>query len=225
MTNAPFMFSLIYYDLRQNMPYYDIAVPMFQRQAGIILQPKQSTAAAVDLSVYCKRYHDDVHRQLIIAPIYPPFEVPPLEELFSSSSEWDHVRFKLLKWTIHWNNLKSFDLENIPALYFADILSILFMKYNNTITKKEADIILWTIKIANQAKVPEQIAAPTTVDPRAFRLAFLYPKVYSNILRSIEVCGLKKYLKPINFDGVYFHHQYLQYKDRPFKTEAIFEDL
>lgn len=58
------------------------------------------------------------------------------------------------------------------------------------ITSKEADLILFSIKRTEQREAISR--PPIRLDPRAFHIAFLYTRMFANVQRSIEVCGLRK---------------------------------
>lgn len=192
LSGSPINFSLVFVDLRQNdmLPYFGLAAPMFQRQAGIVL--RHSVTSDALLKVYTKTSHRENYRQLVLSPVQPPFEVPLLEELYSDDGKFDAQRFELLKWTINFNKLKDFELRDIPANYMIDVLTLVFMRQERIITSKEADIFLWTIKNVENQLIAKDIKPPPELDPRAFRLAFLYVRIFANVARSIEVCGLKK---------------------------------
>jgi len=190
---SPFNFSMVFFDLRKtDMPsYYDLSVPMLQRQAGV-LQASYQLNYGVKLIVYGKRFHIEKHQPHQVSPIMPFFDVPPIEELYSESNKYDALRMKLLKWTVDWKKLKHFDLEEIPDRYMIDVLTLVFLLRKNAITSKEADILLWTIKNAENKTIPSNMLYSEHLSARGFRVAFLYTKIYTNVMRSIEVCGLKR---------------------------------
>lgn len=192
LNRSPLNFSLVFFDLRQpkTPSYYQLSVSMFQRQAGIVLMNSENPSAP--LTLYTKRFHEKSHEKVKVFAIPPPFEIPTLAELYSNNPVHDELRFNLLKWIVNWNGLQKFDLRTIPCNYMIDILTILFMLSQEVITDKEADIFLWTIKNVEKRTVPESLEPPEFVEPRAFRLAFLYVKLFVNLARSIEVCGLKQ---------------------------------
>lgn len=54
----------------------------------------------------------------------------------------------------------------------------------------EADIILFSISKVELGEFEEIIDYPSKLDPRAFRIALLFAKIYSNINGALEVVGL-----------------------------------
>lgn len=192
LSNAPFNFSLIFYDLEiYSMPsYFDIAIPMFQRQAGIVFA--QANVEGFNLNVYCKQLSSTNYGIHSIPPVLPPFEVHSMEDIHSDDESFDDHRFKLLAWSICWQKLHNFNLRQIPPRYMIDILTLVFLVQSQIITAKEADIFLLSIKNVEQGKVEINTKSLKTLDSRAFHIAFLYTRTYTNVARSIEVCGLNK---------------------------------
>lgn len=207
LNNSPLNFSLVFFDMRQrDMPnsYFEICAGMFQRQAGIVLV--HSSTPNASLIVYTKLSYHSEYSKITLPSIHPPFEVPLLEELYSDDPQFDDIRFALLKWTINWAKLKDYDLRAIPGNYMIDVLTITFMAQKGIIWPKEADILLWTIKNVENGNVPKEIKPPVILHSRAFRLAFLYVKLFANVARSIEVCGLKKLYWVSQFRVIKFYN-------------------
>lgn len=170
--------------------YFEICAEMFQRQAGIILVNSSTPNARLTINTklsYCRKYE-----KITLPPIHPPFEIPLLEELYSDDPKFDDLRLNLLKWTISWEKLKDFDLRANPGNYMIDILTITFMAQKGIVSPVEADLLLWTVKNVENRTVPSGIKPPRALNERAFRIAFLYVKLFANVARSIEACGLKK---------------------------------
>lgn len=189
---SPLQFTLTFFDLRKNdMKRYDeLSIPMLQRQAGILFL--QESRPDQKVKIQTKTTHAGQYSEFLVVPEIPVIQVPSREQLCSDNSEIDDTRYALLKWSINWEKLQPFHLQEIPSNYMIAILTILFMKYEGVIDDKEADIFLWTIKNSENELVPMNLPAPKRLDPRAFRLAFLYVKLFANVARSIEVCGMKK---------------------------------
>lgn len=190
LNELPMNFSLVFVDLRQNdwPTYHELTVPMFQRQAGVALAHSKVTR----VKIYTKLSHIKKYSKLVLPPTLPPFAIPELEHIFGDDSDLDGLRHDLLKWTIDQDKLKDFDLEKIPENYMIEILTIVYMKQKGIITDKEADLLLWTAKNVENGTISKALQAPPELNPRAFRIAFLYARLFANVSRSVEVCGLKK---------------------------------
>ncbi|CRK88212.1 CLUMA_CG001993, isoform A [Clunio marinus] len=193
LNDVSLVFSLVFYDLRQSHSpsYYNLSVPMFQRQAGILLQHHSSLSNSF-LTIYTKKNHHSKYKKYLVEPTFPPFIVPSLRELYSDNIEVDDIRFDLLKWSIYWKRLEDFNFKLIPRQFLTDVLTIGFMIQERLITSMEADIFLWTIINVEWGSIPRNLKPPEKLHPKAFRLAFAYVKLFANIDRSIEICGLKK---------------------------------
>lgn len=185
-------FTLILFDLRRDDlgSYYDVSIPMFQRQAGAIqklysVEPRQVT--------FCgKETHARSYMRFNVDPIEPFFELPSMKEIQSFDPALNGVRHNLLKWLIDWKKFEHFNIASLPANYIIDIVTIIFMRQHQIITWKESDLLIWTVKNVNRNTISTKIKHPDTIDSRAFRIAFLYSRMYANIARSFEICGLSE---------------------------------
>jgi hypothetical protein len=193
-------FTLTYYDWRVSYPnIHEIKMNQFRKQIGILL--KHGSQPSLSFEIAAKVSHQDVYRKHHVEPIYPPQNLPPLIELLQRElfPAHDSLRFELLKWTISdHEKFRAFDLERIPLEYFQDILVLTYLVLNKLIEPIEADIILLSVKHVNINAVPENLQYPEHLNPRAFKIAFLFTKFHSMIHRSLECTGLKK-LKVNNY--------------------------
>lgn len=193
LNENPINFSLVFFDLRQTdlKHYLELSLPMFQRQAGAILA--MNSIHARRLVINSKMTHSANYSRIETYPEYPDFcDVPSMYEILSNDPKYDDYRFDLLKWMVDWNKFKDFNIQILPDEYVIDLLTIIFLKQRQVVTWKEADILLWTVKNVNNKMIPKILTVPRKVDPRAFRIAFLYGRTYANIARCIEVAGLKR---------------------------------
>lgn len=197
MKEDPINYSLLCYDLRQNdFPlYFDIAIPLAQRQFGLLLQHKKKND--IQVIIYTRKTHSDTTRPHFISPIYPPIVVPPLVDLIfregDGNENLNNLRFNLLKWLICWNRLGNLDLTAIPKEYFMDIMVLVVMKDHGIITTLEADIFLLTIKSATVNLSTKEIQYPEAVNSKAYRIVFIFLKLQSHIRRCLQIVGLHKY--------------------------------
>ena len=95
----------------------------------------------------------------------------------------------------------------------------------------EADVILMTINFGNLKMIPFEMEPPQILNQRAFRLTFLFTKIYANVRKCLSVAGLKDFRvrflflieivfrakvyfilqKVLDFDGVFFHWMHYKY--------------
>jgi hypothetical protein len=192
LQQLPKNFTLHYYDLRlKDCPnLFTVASELFRKQIGILLQHKNEK---ICYEICTKKKHSESYQQFRVDPIYPNERVPPLLEFLTRDDhpEHDNLRFKLLKWMIDEQKLKSHDLSTIPTNYFLDILVLVWLTRNDFITTIEADLILLAIKHVELDLLPQNLEAPPIVHPRAFRVSFLFTKFHMTLERSLEVIGLK----------------------------------
>lgn len=223
LNKLPINFSLVLFDLRwKDMPsYFDMCAPMFERQAGIVYS--LTSMPLSELTVYTKISQEKDYGNIQLWPFFPPFSLPSLVELYSNDLAFDELRYNLLKWCINWNQLQFYNLLVIPPNLMISVLTVHFMSLECAISPKEADIILWTVKNAENGTIPLDLKPPRVLHPRAFRIAVLFVKLYANTARCIEVCGLKnRYSVSVKYRHCfkYFHQLSFQFfSNRSTSTE------
>lgn len=122
----------------------------------------------------------------------------------------DESRLKLLKWTLS-ETLANVDLKDIPVPYLRNVLTLYLMIEEKFISRNEADMILLTVLNVERDTIPEKMDYPPVLNERAFRLVFLYYRIWSVVGRSIKTVGLRRLCEPPNFDGVFFHKLFLEF--------------
>jgi hypothetical protein len=185
-------FKVIFFDLNaeDSSNLCESTMELFRRQIGVLLQHK---SPKVPFSVATKKSHDEPYEEFQVASINPPMKVPQLIKLLDRQKhpKLDETRYKLLKWMIGEEKLKKQNLKNIPAEYFIDILTLVFLTSQGFISIEEADLILLTVKHVELDTVPKNLQAPNIVDKRAFRISFLYTTFFGSIQLCLEIVGLK----------------------------------
>ena len=147
-----------------------------------------------DFEIVVKTEHEETYKKIFIRPENPKdFELPPLIELMSPENYPQHeeIRWKFLKWI---SNSENLEIEKIPQKFFTDILILNFLSREGFLTVFEADLILLSIKMAqdeNYEKSFEEI--PEVLDPRAFKVSFLFTKFYQAMTKSLKLAGLGKF--------------------------------
>lgn len=215
-------FTLSYCDLRSgDFPNrHDAEMKLFTKQAGIILKSRnkeielnvmEDVAHNSDqkrrkltppdpldncplLRVTAKRTHDGSYDICEVKPDYPPFVVPPLNELLSPENKnyknHETTRWKLLQWAIQ---VGEEEITKIPQ-FVHDILTLNFMRKSGFIKVFEADLFLLSIKTSrdeSHEKVLDKI--PKKLNKRAFQLSFLFSEFRSRIMKTLSVCGLERF--------------------------------
>lgn len=219
-----------YWDFRRfDLPdIFEAAKKLLGRQIGFILQQQRGQDEIIQYEFYAKRNMDEGYQKHFVAPIYPKRQVfiPPLLHLwdFQNYPALDSFRFTFLKWTIS-DKLASVNLSRIPMNYLNNVLTLFFMVHEGFIQVWEADVILLTIKEVEENNLPTVLEYTAVVHEQAFIISFLFSKFYKFISRSFEVVGLSQKKAAINFDGVLFHKNYLQYKTSEENLKQIINDI
>lgn len=126
------------------------------------------------------------------SPTYPDFDISPLLNILKRDEfpELDSERFKILKWLICDDLLEQHDLNKIPKGYLVDILTLVYLKHCGAITTDEADIFLISARCVEKSPIPEELLYNPVLDERAFRLAFIYAQLFSEIQCALNIAGL-----------------------------------
>ncbi|KAL7032066.1 hypothetical protein ACKWTF_007208 [Chironomus riparius] len=117
--------------------------------------------------------------------------------------------------------LADINLESIPTNIFVNILALTFMANEGFIYVIEADIILISLKKVEDKVVPKSLKVLEVLHPRAFVISILFSKCHFYATQCLEVTGLKKMKKVINFDGVLFHNLFRKHINDPFNTSEL----
>lgn len=165
-----------------------VKLELLRRQIGVLLQLKRSK---IEFPVIVKESHDKSYEEKLVTPVYPPFDVPDLMELLNRQKypEHDETRFKLLKWMICEEELKSHDFTTMSQDYFVDNLVLTFMTSKKLITIAEADLIMRSLIAPSQNElVTFNISL---LDENAFGISMMFTTIYALIQRCLEITGLK----------------------------------
>lgn len=188
-------FKLLFSFSRTDMPsYHDMAVPIYQRQLGVLFFDQQNVEQGQSFEIYSRQCHVGSFKKMLVEPIYPSaMEVPSMMELLDPQhTELDDDRFNLLKFIINEKILKDADLQAVPQCFFLDVLTLTAMKAVGAVSADEADVFLFTVMKVKRNEVPEDIEYPPTVDGRAFILAFAFGKFCEVVSNILETLGLFK---------------------------------
>jgi hypothetical protein len=189
VTGKTSKFSVLYYDLRQNNPnILDTELKIFRKQLGAVIRDKN------DFEIIVKTGHDDPYKKIKIKPDHPEdFELPPLVELLNAETHPQHeeTRWKFLKWIIL--SSENREIEKVPQKFLVDILILIFLTREGFLTIFEADLILLSIKISQDGNYEKSLdEIPEILDPRAFKVSFLFTKFFQPVTRCLKLAGLGK---------------------------------
>lgn len=184
-------FPMLFFDNHEFPNLHDVEMEMFKKQAGIILEHKES--GNVELDVVAKRSHYGFYEYLKLKPEYPPVYLPPIIDLLSPEEFGVHdgIRWFLLKWMI---DVDEDEIRRIPLDYVHDILTLNFLRRRGFIEVFEADLIFISIVIGrdqNHDKTLDKI--PEVLEKRTFLMSFLFTTIRTVITRTLSVCGLERF--------------------------------
>lgn len=130
LSDAPFNFSLVFYDLIEYpKSYFDISIKLLERQAGIVFA--QTLIDPFPLKIYSKKSHKLPYQLYEANPIMPPFEVIPMTKIHSTDEIYNNHRMTLLAWIVCWEKLSHFDLQQVPSKFMIDVLTLTYLVSKN----------------------------------------------------------------------------------------------
>lgn len=177
----------------------ELALPWIQRTAGVLLKnvPNPEPRKLILLE-----RHQGKLIEVPIENIYPDFEVPPLKNLLAGDMS-AYGKMELLFWVVGLPLID--DAYAIPEAFLADIVILLYLIKNESLTLLEARCILKAHIDAINREISLQVSDyPETVNERAFRCSHLYSKMYFVFHSCMSCLGFKNLLSEYQFDSVYF---------------------
>ncbi|XP_039432311.1 uncharacterized protein LOC120415013 [Culex pipiens pallens] len=209
--------------------YPQLAVRLVKRQSGLVLYHRQMLTGSSHLRVVMKMSHEEdfaLHEHQAEFPEH--IRIPPLLDLLSKQPDiWASLfetKLALYCW-IASDSLDFRQLTPIPSILHPTVLTLYFLMENAVLHLFEADLLLQiACEVAFERCDLERVQYPRhRFNPRAFRIAFLYPKVYSHMAKTITLVGLdgEDYRDCHQFDGVLFHNRYEEWAQQKGDLEDI----
>lgn len=131
----------------------------------------------------------------------------------SANEELVNKKFEILNWLVS-SRINQAWVATVPKKFILTAITVLFMVEHNCAKLNEADVLTASCYKAND--VPSKMAAPLQIHPRAFRIAFLFQKMYKFIGMINHILGLQ-FQNDLQFDGYLFHKMYNQMHKQPKK--------
>uniref|UniRef100_A0A1Q3FBC9 Putative ppargamma constitutive coactivator 1 n=1 Tax=Culex tarsalis TaxID=7177 RepID=A0A1Q3FBC9_CULTA len=196
--------------------YPQLAVRLVKRQAGLVLYHRQMLTGSSRLRVVMKMSHEEdfaLHEHQAEFPEH--IRIPPLLDLLSKQPDICasllETKLALYCW-IASDTLDPNRLPPIPSILHPTVLTLYFLVENGVLQLFEADLLLQiAFEVAFERCDLDRVQHPRDrFNPRAFRISFLYPKVYAHMSKTITLVGLDgpDYRDCHQFDGVLFHNRY-----------------
>ncbi|XP_050081735.1 uncharacterized protein LOC126569007 [Anopheles aquasalis] len=208
--------TILFFDYRSTQlgNYFDIIVPLIARTAGVILYHRQHERK--EMTILAKRGHREPYDEHIVPAIFPTDIIPPhvmelLSEDESLQASLKQRKLHLLRWVCS-DDVDDGLLQTVPSKLVTTVLTLVTLVRNDALLLFEADLLLSIVQDEINGGFnshPTIERYPVRVDPRAFRIAFLFQKVYSHIARSAKSFGLPAdYYCSVPYDGHRFHNCY-----------------
>ncbi|XP_062559999.1 constitutive coactivator of peroxisome proliferator-activated receptor gamma-like [Armigeres subalbatus] len=205
-------------------------VSLILRMGGIILYHRQ-VSRKTKCSVMVKLDHDSAHAVQPRFVIFPTrMEPPPLTDLLSNDpalcDELQGIKWKLLWWVVS----ETFDqrgIETVPEPMQIAVVTLYWLMDNRILELYEADLLLQVAHDVTFDKYDlEAVEYPEKLASRPFRVAFLFPLLYSLIASVFNLVGLpgSRYENP-PFDGALFHSRYNGWKERSLNGSARWDGI
>ncbi|XP_058056291.1 uncharacterized protein LOC131207682 [Anopheles bellator] len=219
LNGAPHNSTLFFFDYRSNDlgSYFDIVVPIIAKIAGIILYHRQHERGHI--TVVAKKGHQESYAQHNIAAVFPcDLAVPHFTDLLSRDDTMMAAllerKLQLLRWVCS-DVVDDNSLAAVPHGLMVTVLTLVRLVECRIVRVFEADLLLLIAhELQTNQFVPSQEQCPTQLNPRAFRVGFLFQKVYQEISRAAQSIGLSSDYRPSTpYDGYRFHNNYDKFQN------------
>uniref|UniRef100_A0A336M9U2 CSON012650 protein n=1 Tax=Culicoides sonorensis TaxID=179676 RepID=A0A336M9U2_CULSO len=216
--------SLQFVDFRKgDIPSYPELILTLRRKCiGILFKNKGNPDLLQTFIV--KMGHDEEFTKLEMEPIYPDYPVPSLKDLLlptvsiHAPRNFTTDRHNLLKFLIS-EKISQKEINSIHKRFLSTALTIFYMYEHRCLTLDEADIFTLSTYSVALDLVPAKIVPPETLNPRAFRLTFMFLRLFEHIKRCFLVAGLPYLIDKVQFDGYHLHNTYNQFIDESDKQK------
>ncbi|XP_052866728.1 uncharacterized protein LOC128272886 [Anopheles cruzii] len=219
LNGAPQNCTLFFFDYRSDDlgNYFDIVVPLIAKVAGIILYHRQHERDHITL--VAKKGHEVAYAHHNIAAVFPSdINVPHFMDMLSRDDAMMAAllerKLQLLQWVCS-DVVEDNALAAVPRGLKVTVLTLVRLVECRIVHVFEADLLLL---IAHELQtgqfVPSREQCPTQLNPRAFRIGFLFQKVYQEFARAAQTVGLSSDYRPsAPYDGHRFHNNYGKFQD------------
>lgn len=148
-------------------------------------------------------------------------KVPPLEKLIfrHEDDNLDELRVDLWQWVMK-NSFEACDLIKLDLHFIQLLAALAFLIQETDFTIDDADVFTCAYYDVFMGRVPDDLEPPKTLDPNAFRLAFKFLKMYNSVFRVLKTVGLDDFIVASQFDGMYYHLLYDEWKTMEDKEKA-----
>uniref|UniRef100_A0A182WFC8 Uncharacterized protein n=1 Tax=Anopheles minimus TaxID=112268 RepID=A0A182WFC8_9DIPT len=167
------------------------------------------------MTVVVKRNHHESHTFVTVPVIFPTAITPPqMKDLISKDATMQtsllQRKLQLLRWVCSDDLIDREEFNAIPSSLLLTVLVLYRLRQYGAIRMFEADLLLL---IAHQVTMglfdPAGEPYPQRLISRAFRLGFLFQKLYAHFARVAKSLGVPEEYRPSTpYDGLRFHNHY-----------------
>uniref|UniRef100_A0A8W7Q155 Constitutive coactivator of peroxisome proliferator-activated receptor gamma n=1 Tax=Anopheles coluzzii TaxID=1518534 RepID=A0A8W7Q155_ANOCL len=230
LTDRPYTCTILFFDYRTSEigNYYEIIEPIIARMAGILLYHNKEERQHVTLAI--KRNHHESHSIFTVPATFPTaITPPPLIELISKDERVQASlldrKLQLWRWVCSDDLLDVEQFNTVPPAFMCTVLTLYRLRQCGAIRIFEADLLLLIAQQLSKG-VFDLTLEPhlQRLNPRAFRLAFVFQNVYHHMARVAKVLGLSEEYRPMTpYDGHRFHNMYNVWTS--LKVESEFQSI
>jgi hypothetical protein len=191
------------------MPIYDLVIPLVQKTAGILFAHQANNKM---MSVMIKSHNSEMFKVISVRPHVPqcknslffndsdcvnfesPLNLVSVAELARMSggkiSKLEKVQF--LSWILD-VPMTVEKIDSIPSEFFIDVMACTYLLNTKAISMPEARVLMQSIVDSHNDTLVSNTEYPKFVSERAFRVSFLYTKLFIWISSCFAAVGLKCY--------------------------------
>lgn len=215
----PSNYALSFIDLRNDgfgSEYPNLSRKINLREAAIAVYHRRDHPDHQSRKLIHKTSHEERYTEKTYKLVFPTHLNPPtLQDLLSIDpnihAKLSDTKLQLYAWIIS-DSLTYNQLKQIPPKLMPTLATIYFLVEHQVIELFEADLLLQVAHdVINKSFNLGSIQYPKNLNPRAFRVAFLYRGIGQQVLKALNVVGLEswqEYPTYPQFDGVWFHNLY-----------------
>ncbi|XP_029730843.2 uncharacterized protein LOC109408717 [Aedes albopictus] len=227
----PHMVSMGLVDMRDpdlGQPFPTIVLRILQRTAGIIMFHRLKGRKYYAHPFVVKLNHETGHQLRRFPVQFPTFVDPPtMTDLFSKNpsieAKLEEVKFLLLSWIVS-DRLDYRLLKRILRPLLPTVVTLCNLVENRMLRLFEADLLLQVAyDVVTEAYDPKLLELPPKVEPRPFRVPFLFRSMYAFVIDAMDSIGmnLRGFREDPPLDGVLFHLKYEEWAKLAGSTERI----
>ncbi|XP_037916532.1 uncharacterized protein LOC119654947 [Hermetia illucens] len=195
--------------------FSDLVLPLLRREIGLVFSNNRDAHKDAKHPICLKPNIDEPFAIHYFEPIFPDFEVPPLDDILAADEDFVTLeeKLRLFSWIVapKRSEVKVELLEKLlKTIFIVPAVITNYLVKEGQITPDEADVLLLTVFEASKMDMEkmEGMSPPAELDERAFWLSFTYTHFVGYFEEAMTVCGLYEFIPYSYYDGYLFHKMY-----------------